>query len=108
MVSLIQKKQCGLFLVGLLLNYSALAKDISDEQYQVRMAQKEYESANLDYQFLADNIKEVEKTIAQQSQVLEALKKNLPAKEARLTKAQKLLEEKQVVLDKAWEENKKH
>jgi hypothetical protein len=38
---------------------------------------------------------------------LETLKKGLPAKEERLNKAQKTLEEKQVVLDKAWEENKK-
>jgi hypothetical protein len=38
---------------------------------------------------------------------VETLKKGLPAKEERLNKAQKTLEEKQVVLDKAWEENKK-
>ena len=84
-----------------------MAKDISDEQYQVRMAQKEYDTANRDHQVLADSIKELEKRIAQQAQQLEVLKKGLPAKEDRLNKAQKALEEKKLVLDKAWEENKK-
>lgn len=109
MANLIQKNQYGLLalLFGLLLNSSALAKDISDEQYQVRMAQKEYDIANRDHQALADSIKELEKRIAQQTQQLDVLKKGLPAKEERLNKAQKALEEKQVVLDKAWEENKK-
>jgi prephenate dehydrogenase len=94
-------------LIGLGLIGNAMAKDISDEQYQVRMAQKEFDTANRDRQVLADSIKELEKRIAQQTQQLDVLKKGLPAKEERLNKAQKALEEKQVVLDKAWEENKK-
>lgn len=95
-------------LFGLLLfNDSAIAKDLSDEKYQVRMAQKEYDKANQDHQVLASSIQEIEKRIAQQTQQLDELKKGLPAKEARLNKAQKALEEKQVVLDKAWDENKK-
>ena len=109
MLSFLQNKKCVLvlLLIGLGLSSHVMAKDISDEQYQVRMAQKEYDSANRDHQVLADSIKEFEKRIAQQSQQLEALKKGLPAKEDRLNRAQKALEEKQVVLDKAWEENKK-
>ena len=104
-----QKNQYGLvaLVFGILLNSSAVAKDISDEQYQVRIAQKEYDIANRDHLALANSIKEFEKRIAQQTQQLEVLKKGLPAKEDRLNKAQKALEEKQVVLDKAWEENKK-
>lgn len=95
-------------LFGLLLfNDSAIAKDLSDEKYQVRMAQKEYDKANQDHQVLVSSIQELEKRIAQQTQQLDELKKGLPAKEARLNKAQKVLEEKQVVLDKAWDENKK-
>ena len=95
-------------LFGLLLfNDSAIAKDLSDEKYQVRMAQKEYDRANQDHQFLASSIQEIEKRISQQTQQLDELKKGLPAKEARLNKAQKALEEKQVLLDKAWDENKK-
>ncbi len=111
MLSFLQNKKCVwvLLLIGLGLGLSShvMAKDISDEQYQVRMAQKEYDSANRDHQVLADSIKEFEKRIAQQSQQLETLKKGWPAKEDRLNRAQKALEEKQVVLDKAWEENKK-
>lgn len=109
MFSLIQKKQCLLLalVAGLVLCCNAMAKDISDEQYQVRMAQKEYDTASREHQTLADSIKELEKRIAQQTQQLETLKKGLPAKEDRLKKAQKALEEKQAVLDKAWEENKK-
>jgi len=109
MLSFLQNKKCVwlLLLIGLGLSSHVMAKDISDEQYQVRMAQKEYDSANRDHQVLADSIKEFEKRIAQQSQQLETLKKGLPAKEDRLNRAQKALEEKQVVLDKAWEENKK-
>lgn len=87
--------------------FNSSAKDLSDEKYQVREAQKEYDKANQDYQVLSDNVKELEKRIAQQSQQLEALKKGLPAKEERLNQAQKTLEQKQLILDKAWEENKK-
>lgn len=113
MPRLIQKKTgallalFGMILGLLLLGSAAVAKDISDEQYQVRMAQKEYDNASRDHAALSASINELEKRISQQSQQLETLKKALPAKEQRLTKAQKTLEEKQVVLDKAWEENKK-
>ncbi len=109
MLSLIKNKKClwVILAIGMFFGCNAMAKDISDEQYQVRMAQKEYDTANRDHQVLADSIKELEKRIAQQAQQLEVLKKGLPAKEDRLNKAQKALEEKQLVLDKAWEENKK-
>ena len=109
MANLIKRNQYGSFVLvfGLLLNCSAMAKDISDEQYQVRMAQREFDTANRDHPALADSIKELENRIAQQAQQLDALKKGLPAKLERLNKAQKALEEKQLVLDKAWEENKK-
>lgn len=109
MLSFLKNKKCVwvLLFIGLALSSHVMAKDISDEQYQVRMAQKEYDAASRDHQALADSIKEFEKRIAQQAQQLETLKKALPAKEDRLNKAQKVLEEKQVVLDKAWEENKK-
>lgn len=113
MISLVKKTRCELPVILsmtlglLLLNQSAMAKDLSDEQYQVRMAQKEYDSASRDHATLSASINELEKRIAQQTQQLEALKKSLPAKEERLNKAQKMLEEKQVILDKAWEENKK-
>ena len=109
MLSLIKNKKClwVILVIGMLFGCNAMAKDISDEQYQVRMAQKVYDTANRDHQVLADSIKELEKRIAQQAQQLEVLKKGLPAKEDRLNKAQKALEEKQLVLDKAWEENKK-
>jgi septal ring factor EnvC (AmiA/AmiB activator) len=109
MLSLIKNKKClwVILVIGMLFGCNVMAKDISDEQYQVRMAQKEYDTANRDHQVLADSIKELEKRIAQQAQQLEVLKKGLPAKEDRLNKAQKALEEKQLVLDKAWEENKR-
>lgn len=110
MASPMQKIRCSflvIFLGLLLLNATAMAKDLSDEQYQVRMAQKEYDRASRDYEALTASINELEKRISQQTQQLDALKKSLPAKEERLNKAQKALEEKQVVLDKAWDENKK-
>ena len=100
----------GLMIFATALTFSqmnASAKDLSDEKYQVREAQKEYDKANQDYQVLSDSVNQLEKRIAQQTQQLETLKKGLPAKEERLNKARKTLEEKQVVLDKAWEENKK-
>ena len=86
---------------------SIAAKDITDEQYQVRMAQKEFDSANQDYEVLSGSIKELEKRIAQQTQQLNELKKSQAAKEERLKKAQNNLNEKQMILDKVWEENKK-
>ncbi len=84
-----------------------MSKDLSDEKYQVRLAQKEYDKAFQDHQVLAESINVLEKRIAQQTEQLTTLKSGMPAKEGRLNKAQKTLEEKQMLLDKAWEENKK-
>ncbi len=86
----------------------ANAKDIADEQYQVRMAQKEYDSANSDFEVANQQIQQYEKRIAQLNAQLEPLKKSLPAKQERLTKAKINLEEKTKILDKVWEENKKN
>ena len=84
------------------------AKDITDEQYQVRMAQKEYDSANSDFEAANQQVQQYEKRIAQLNAQLEPLKKSLPAKQERLSKAKINLEEKTKILDKAWEENKKN
>ena len=108
--SMMNKKFLSVLLIAFatfFASMSIVAKDITDEQYQVRMAQKEFDSANQDYEALSGSIKELEKRIAQQTQQLNELKKIQPAKEERLKKAQNNLNEKQVILDKVWEENKK-
>ena len=108
--SMMNKKFLSVLLIAFatfFASMSIVAKDITDEQYQVRMAQKEFDSANQDYEALSGSIKELEKRIAQQTQQLNELKKSQPAKEERLKKAQNNLNEKQVILDKVWEENKK-
>ena len=84
------------------------AKDITDEQYQVRMAQKEYASANSDLESTSQQVQQYEKRVAQLNAQLEPLKKSLPAKQERLSKAKINLEEKTKILDKVWEENKKN
>lgn len=108
--SMMNKKILSVLLIAFATFFASMsiaAKDITDEQYQVRMAQKEFDSANQDYEVLSGSIKELEKRIAQQTQQLNELKKSQPAKEERLKKAQNNLNEKQVILDKVWEENKK-
>ncbi len=108
--SMMNKKILSVLLIAFATFFASMsiaAKDITDEQYQVRMAQKEFDSANQDYEALSGSIKELEKRIAQQTQQLNELKKSQPAKEERLKKAQNNLNEKQVILDKVWEENKK-
>ena len=92
------------------LGWSSLAtsKDISDEQYQVRMAQKEYETAKSDFEASSQQVQQYEKRIAQLNAQLEPLKKSIPAKQERLSKAKINLEEKTKILDKVWEENKKN
>ena len=108
--SMMKKKFLSVLLIAFATFFASMsiaAKDITDEQYQVRMAQKEFDSANQDYEVLSGSIKALEKRIAQQTQQLNELKKSQPAKEERLKKAQNNLNEKQVILDKVWEENKK-
>lgn len=108
--SMMNKKFLSVFLIAITTSFASMtiaAKDITDEQYQVRMAQKEFDSANQDYEVLMGSIKELEKRIAQQTQQLNELKKNQAVKEERLKKAQNNLNEKQMILDKVWEENKK-
>jgi chromosome segregation ATPase len=107
---MMNKKSLSVLLIAFatfFVSMSIAAKDITDEKYQVRMAQKEFDSANQDYEVLSGSIKELEKRIAQQTQQLNELKKSQAAKEERLKKAQNNLNEKQMVLDKVWEENKK-
>ncbi len=89
----------------LIISIQVSAKDLSDEQYQVRIAQKEFDKANQDYETLSVSIKAFEQRIEQQTLQLTDLKKRLPAKEDRLNKAKTVLEEKQMLLDKAWESN---
>ena len=108
--SMMNKKILSVLLIAFATFFASMsiaAKDITDEQYQVRMAQKEFDSANQDYEALSGSIKELEKRIAQQTQQLNELKKSQAAKEERLKKAQNNLNEKQMILDKVWEENKK-
>lgn len=90
-------------LVSVTLN--AFAKDIVDEQYQVRVAQKEYDNAKRDYDALANKIQIVEQRLSQFNAQLESFKKDLPSKEDRLNKAKTNLDEKTKLLDKVWEEN---
>lgn len=106
-MSFFNKLMLGLVLGGLSVSTYVFAKDISDEQYQVRMAQKEYDNANRDYEALTGQIDQVEKRAAQLNAQLETLKKSLPAKQTRLDKAKIDLDEKTKILDKVWEENKK-
>ena len=106
-MSFFNKLMLGLVLGGLSVSTYVFAKDISDEQYQVRMAQKEYDNANRDYEALTGQIDQVEKRAAQLNAQLEALKKSLPTKQTRLDKAKIDLDEKTKILDKVWEENKK-
>jgi predicted nucleic acid-binding Zn-ribbon protein len=47
------------------------AKDITDEQYQVRMAQKEYDSANSDLESTSQQVQQYEKRVAQLNAQLE-------------------------------------
>ena len=86
----------------------ATAKDISDEQYQVRMAQKEYETAKNDFEASSQQVQQYEKRIVQLNAQLEPLKKSIPAKQERLSNAKINLEEKTKILDKVWEENKQN
>lgn len=105
-MSFLKKILLSLVLVSFGLSF-VYAKDISDEQYQVRVAQKEYDNAKRDHDALTQQIEQVEKRISQLNAQLESLKKGLPAKEERLNKAKANLDEKAKILDKVWEENKK-
>ena len=107
-MSFFKKLLLVLMLVSLSSVTLVMAKDISDEQYQVRMAQKEYESARSDYESINQQIQQYEQRITQLSAQLDPLKKTLPAKQERFNKAKANLEEKTNLLDKAWEENKKN
>ena len=96
-MSFLKKILLGLALVGFCSSL-AYAKDISDEQYQVRVAQKEYDNANRDYEVLTQQIEQVEKRLSQLNTQLESLKRGLPAKEERLNKAKANLDEKTKIL----------
>jgi chromosome segregation ATPase len=83
------------------------ARDISEEQFQVRQAQDELRQATSDLDHVNSQIKILDQRVNQLSAQLDALKKDQVAKQARFNKAKVILDEKSKLLDKAWEENKK-
>lgn len=89
-------------LLGLGASQTTLARDVSNEQYVVTAAQKNYDNAKAAYDASTDMLNDQKQRVAQDQAILKERQKEQATAKAQLTKAQALLEKRQKELNSAW------
>jgi len=89
-------------LLGLITTQTALARDVSNEQYVVTAAQKNYDNAKAAYDASTVMVNDQKQRVAQDQAILKERQKEQAAAKAQLAKAQALLEKRQKELNSAW------
>lgn len=80
----------------------AFARDVSNEQYVVTEAQKEYDNAKADYDTTSVMVNDQKRRVEQDQLLLKEREMTQAAAKAKLVKAQALLENRQKELNQAW------
>lgn len=97
------KKLPLLFLLFVLTStHIALARDVSNEQYVVTAAQKNYDHAKAAYDASTVMVNDQKQRVAQDQAILKDRQKEQAVAKAQLTKAQALLEKRKKELHSAW------
>lgn len=81
---------------------TTLARDVSNEQYVVTAAQKNYDNAKAAYDASTVMVSDQKQRIAQDQAILKERQKEQAVAKAQLIKAQALLEKRQKELNSAW------
>ena len=96
-----------LLVIGLTISTQVAARDVANEQYNVTMAQKEYDNAKANDDAIARQVKEQEAHVNEALSQLKELKQKKMTSKAQLEKAKAYLDKQQSALDKAWNKGDK-
>lgn len=89
-------------LLSLGASQTTLARDVSNEQYVVTAAQKNYDNAKAAYDASSVMVNDQKQRVAQDQAILKERQIEQATAKAQLTKAQALLEKRQRELNNAW------
>lgn len=84
----------------------ALAKDVALEQASVTAARQDYDRAKTAYDDVTNSVNLQESRIKDEQTRLKELQDEQAANKVKLTNAKALLEKKQKILDRAWNNSK--
>lgn len=91
-----------IFLMGCLLALPGWAKDVATEQYNATQARKHYLEIREEYAALVAQAEAQAQRVAQEQARLDQLRNAQQAAKVRMDEAQARMKERQVALDKAW------
>lgn len=91
-----------IFILGLAIPISALARDVANEQYMVTVAQKNYDNAQAELVNATLMVQKQEKVLAQEQLLLKKEQERQVAATLKVSKAKEELEKQQKALEKAW------
>lgn len=91
-----------IFILGLAIPISALARDVANEQYMVTVAQKNYDNAQAELVNATLMVQKQEKVLAQEQLMLKKEQDRQVAATLKVSKAKEELEKQQKALEKAW------
>lgn len=91
-----------IFILGLAIPISALARDVANEQYMVTVAQKNYDNAQAELVNATLMVQKQEKILAQEQLMLKKEQDKQAAATLKVSKAKEELEKQQKALEKAW------
>lgn len=89
--------------MSLLLSVTVQARDVSNEQYVVTEAKKNYDNAKSNYDAATVLVNEQKQRIAQDQAALKEKQKKQAAAKTKMIKAQALLDKRQKELNAAWD-----
>ncbi|OIR02803.1 hypothetical protein GALL_150110 [mine drainage metagenome] len=92
----------SILLLNVIFLSSVLARDVSNEQYMVTEAQKDYDKAKADYDETTVMANDQKRRVEQDQALLKEREKAQATAKAQLTKAQGLLDKRQKELNQAW------
>lgn len=93
-------------LLCLMSSTPALAKDVALEQASVTAARQDYDRAKTAYDDVTNSVNLQESRIKDEQTRLKELQDEQAANKVKLTNAKALLEKKQKILDRAWNNSK--
>jgi len=91
-----------IFVLGLAIPISVLARDVANEQYMVTVAQKNYDNAQAELVNETLMLQKQEKVLAQEQLLLKKEQERQAAATLKVSKAKEELEKQQKALEKAW------
>jgi hypothetical protein len=91
-----------IFVLGLAIPISVLARDVANEQYMVTVAQKNYDNAQAELVNATLMLQKQEKVLAQEQLLLKKEQERQAAATLKVSKAKEELEKQQKALEKAW------